>query len=343
MATDNHTVDGLQAYAGLLLPASLRHGVGFLWRGRAGATGSFEAWMPVHQAALAAMGLGTIGVFAFELAAVQAMGGMLAVSGLGVFLVAFLVSSAVADAVPGEVVAPVDTQDETEGALVPQGEGLWTVRVPLTFHGMPFGTRMAVIDTGEGLLLYSPVQATDARVQAVRALGEVRWIVAPNPLHHLFVEGWIAACPDAVTVAAPGLPERRGDLRWDHLLDDEIDTPWPEDHVATEVFHGHPSHVEIVLLHRPTGTLLVADLVQNLGHPVDGWSARHRWMLGLAGMARRPGPPTDLKLTVTDPAAMAASADRVAAWEPTRILPCHGPPIDRDVQQIWTRAFDFAR
>lgn len=342
MATDNHTLDGLDGLVAMLIPATLRHAVGFIWRGREGAQGVFEAWIPWLQVGLILLVLGGVGVVAVENTWIQALGGVLAVSGSVILATGLVMAAAVGDTMPSAAVPAVLEHPDAEGELVAHGEGLWTVRVPLRFYGMPFCTRMAVVDTGAGLLLFSPVEATPERVQAVQALGTVRWIVAPNPMHHLFVQGWIDALDDVTTVAAPGLPARRGDVRWDVVLEDGLDAPWPDEHVAVEVFAGHPSHPEIVLMHRPTSTLLVADLILNLGHPADGWRARERSMLSWFCMERRPGPPTDYKLTVDDPQAVAAAADRVGAWEPQRILPCHGPPILENALEVWHRAFAFA-
>jgi len=345
MAEDNHTVDGLNATVGMAAWGVLRHALHFLIWGRSTPSGVFEAWVPWLQAGLAAAVLGTIGVFAVEVTWVQVPAAVAAVSGVVLTAVGVLGAAAVGDTAPPPAVGPVHEPSSLDvyDTLVDHGEGLWTLRTSLTFHGMPFGTRMAVIDTGEGLLLISPVQATEARVAAVEALGTVRWILAPNPLHHLFVEGWRQVLPEAQLVAAPFLPARRPDIDWDVVLDADLEVPWPDEHVAVEVVYGHPSHVEVVVMHRPTATLLVADLVQNLGHPEQDWSRVQREGLALACMVRRPGPPTDLKLTVDDPTTMAACADRIAAWAPTRIVPCHGPSIDEDAVGVWMRAFAFAR
>ena len=44
-----------------------------------------------------------------------------------------------------------------------------------------------------------------AHIYEVGEAGSVRFIVAPNRFHHLFVPGWQEAYPDAQTFCAPGL------------------------------------------------------------------------------------------------------------------------------------------
>ncbi|KAK0358279.1 hypothetical protein LTR94_036056, partial [Friedmanniomyces endolithicus] len=79
---------------------------------------------------------------------------------------------------------------------------------------------MAVIRLAGGdLFVWSPVALTEGLRAEVDALGEVRHLVAPNALHHLFVAEWKAAWPAARIYAAPGLQQKRDDLEIDHELD----------------------------------------------------------------------------------------------------------------------------
>ena len=94
-------------------------------------------------------------------------------------------------------------------ALQAFGPGMWLAEgQPVSgAAGFVFPTRMAVMRVGDGLALWSPVQPLPALRDAVSALGAVRWLVAPNRLHHLFLGDWAAAFPAAEIRAAPGLAE----------------------------------------------------------------------------------------------------------------------------------------
>ena len=56
------------------------------------------------------------------------------------------------------------------------------------FYTLPYTTRMVVIRLADGSLwLHSPIQFTSDLAKQIDALGEVRYLVAPNKLHHLFL------------------------------------------------------------------------------------------------------------------------------------------------------------
>lgn len=67
-------------------------------------------------------------------------------------------------------------------------ENLWIFdgeAVP--FFTLPYTTRMTVIRLNDGALwVHSPIKLTPELQALVEALGEVRYLIAPNHLHHLF-------------------------------------------------------------------------------------------------------------------------------------------------------------
>lgn len=133
-------------------------------------------------------------------------------------------------------------------------EGVHTIDGDQRFFGVEMGCRMTVLDTGSGLLVHSPIDVDPA---VVRPLGTLRWVVAPNCLHHLYVGPWLDA--GAEGWAAPGLAEKRPDLSFAGVLS-----------TGTEVFGDAVEVIalecfsltnEVVLLHRPSRTLVVTDLL----------------------------------------------------------------------------------
>ena len=93
--------------------------------------------------------------------------------------------------------------------------------------GFHYPTRMAVIRLSDrGLFVWSPVSLTDRLRVEIDALGEVRYLVAPNSLHHLFIADWKRAYPDARVYAAPGLREKRKDIAFDNDLSDAPMAEW---------------------------------------------------------------------------------------------------------------------
>lgn len=132
--------------------------------------------------------------------------------------------------------------------------GVHVEEAPQRFLGVEVGARMTVLETSGGLLVHSPVNVDPA---TVAPLGTPRWVVAPNKLHHLYAGRWIDAGLEAW--AAPGLPEKRRDLTFAGVLDGAR-SPFGDD-VAVFPLTCFPLSNEVVLLHRPSRTLVVTDLV----------------------------------------------------------------------------------
>ena len=92
-------------------------------------------------------------------------------------------------------------------------EDVWVEPRLAKFWGVETGTRMTLVRLSDGgLFVHSPV-ALDAQTRSeVDALGPVRAVVSPSIFHHLHVGDWLAAYPDAVYAACPGLEWKRPDL-----------------------------------------------------------------------------------------------------------------------------------
>src|SRR3954463_6820345 len=104
---------------------------------------------------------------------------------------------------------------------------LWVYDQPLRFYGIAVGTRMTIVRLDDGALwLHSPVRPTPELRAAADALGPVRWLIAPNRWHHLYVGDWQAAYPAAQIYGAPGLAKKRPDLTMAGVLDETAPPGW---------------------------------------------------------------------------------------------------------------------
>src|SRR6516164_3591651 len=72
---------------------------------------------------------------------------------------------------------------------------------------------------------------------SIDALGEARAVIAPTKLHHLIVQDYIAAYTKARVYAAPGLQQKRPDLRFDDMLSDTPQVEW-RGQVEQHLFRG---------------------------------------------------------------------------------------------------------
>jgi Domain of unknown function (DUF4336) len=148
--------------------------------------------------------------------------------------------------------------------LVLFGDGIWIAGGP-NVHGMlgfHFPTRMAVVRLGGGdLFVWSPVALTEDLCVAVNALGHVRHIVAPNTLHHLFIADWAQAYPDAQVHGAPGVAKIIKTVPVDDELGNTPSPAWSEE-IDQVIVEGNRITREVVFFHRPSGTALFTDLLQ---------------------------------------------------------------------------------
>lgn len=171
------------------------------------------------------------------------------------------------------------------------------------------------------LLVYSPFPPAEV-AEAVRVLGAVRFIIAPNTMHHVWAGEFRAAFPDAVLIAPYGLAAKRKDIAFDvllssgeagqgtgtaeHALSDRMSAAgtspeasgtkastspatgkqtstaavpeaaavtslpgsWPNEQLKLKLIPGFKSE-EIVVLHVPSKTLVIADLAFNIDKTSD--------------------------------------------------------------------------
>jgi len=228
----------------------------------------------------------------------------------------------------------------SESVLTPFADGVWLASEPVRNLGMKLTTTMAAVQLpGSRVLLYSPVPMTQERREAVEALGTVAHLYAPNTYHHMFIGEWARAFPEARVHGPLALRTKRPDLRIDRVHDQE---PLGElgatfDEVHIDGF----SLEESVLVYHPAKTLLVADLVHNIGRPADWWTALYSRAMGFYGRVAisrmiRWG-------AFTDKAAVRQSLDRLARCSFDRLVVGHGAPLDRGAREAVLDAYEWLR
>jgi len=224
--------------------------------------------------------------------------------------------------------------------LIPFGPDIWIAEgaEPVASFGFRYPVRMAVVRLAAGgLWLWSPIAAAPDLVAAVRELGEVRHLVAPNRLHHLFLAEWAREFPAARLHAAPGLRARRPDLGFDVDLGDEPDPDWAGQ-IDQVVMAGNRIAEEVVFFHRASGTAILADLLQ---HFPPGWFTGWRALVARADRmtGAEPQVPVKFRLAFLRRAPARAALARIRGWPVEALLIAHGPPLRRDAAGVLARAF----
>jgi uncharacterized protein DUF4336 len=159
-------------------------------------------------------------------------------------------------------------------------------RLPLALGDI--GCRMTIIRLTDGsLFLHSPVPLDAALRAALDEIGPVRAIVAPSKAHHLFVGDFVKAYPQAKLAGAPGLADKRKDVRFDTLLGDEPHPEW-QGQIEQHLFHGAPFVNEVVFFHPATRSVIFTDLVFNVAAQDAGKARVFHWVSGAGGAVSGP-------------------------------------------------------
>lgn len=211
--------------------------------------------------------------------------------------------------------------------LVRHDENLWSTEFELPWIGgaIPIPVRMTVIRLADGrLILYSPAPLPPALRAEIDALGPVGFVVAPH-MHGAHTDGAVQAYPEAQLLAAPLPPRGRTHLHYHGSLADAPPPAW-KGQVDSLLVHGFRLQ-EVVLLHRPSRTLVITDLCF---HVQRSPSRATRTFARANGMWRRFGPSRLIRLlAVSDRAAFERSLEQILAWDFERVIPGHGDVLER--------------
>jgi hypothetical protein len=223
--------------------------------------------------------------------------------------------------------------------LEPFAEDIWIADGPIVATaGFRYPTRMALIRLdGGGLFVWSPTPLTPELKSEVDAVGPVRFLVAPNSLHHLFMGDWAQAYPDALMFAAPGLRPKRPDLAFHGELSDQPDEGWAQE-MDQVVVRGNLITTEVVFFHRKSGTVIFTDLIQ---HFSPSWFTGWRKLVARLDLMTEPEGevPRKFRLAFADRAAARASIRRIAQWPAQKVLMAHAEPVTVDASGFIARRF----
>lgn len=220
-------------------------------------------------------------------------------------------------------------------------EEIWTTDGPtVSVAGFHFPTRMIVIRLSNGaLFIWSPIALTGELGIAVDQLGPVRHIVAPNHLHHLFLEDWHRAYPTAEIHAAPELRPKYPDLKWSSELGDTPAPEWADD-IDQVIVRGNRITTEVVFFHRLSRTVIFTDLIQQFE---SGWFKGWRGLVARLDKmtAPRPTVPVKYRMAFRDRDIARTALQRIMAWPGEALLTAHAPPIRHDGRDAIAHAFDW--
>ncbi len=205
---------------------------------------------------------------------------------------------------------------------------------PLKMLGVDLQRNVTIIRLSSGrLIIHSTAPFSPGDVAAIEALGQPGWLVDTLLRHDTFATHGRAAFPDIPYLAPEGfskdLPFSTGSL-----------IPEPEEwkgEVAVLAIDGAPDFGEVVMLHRPSRTLIVADLVFHFSPSAGFWKKALLKMATVEGKFT-PGVSRPFKNAIKDSGAFAVSLQTLMSWDFDRVIVGHGEPISSGGKEAVRRA-----
>lgn len=214
------------------------------------------------------------------------------------------------------------------------------------------------------LAVFSPVSLTpEVRAKIDSLGGNVRYISALDFEHHIFITPWAKAWPEAKVIGVEGLYEKRKgspehrETEFHHVftrektavsVSEEFDQEFESEYV-----HSH-TNKELVFWHKPSKTMIEADLIWNLPateqfsktnlSPTAG--ALTKLFVGIMNLK---GDATWQKRFLwyaaagSDRVGMRKSVERMDQWDFDRIVPCHGDVIETGGKGVFEKVMDWFR
>ena len=150
---------------------------------------------------------------------------------------------------------------------------------PVSWYGMNYTTRMTIIRLNDGeLWIHSPEKIVEGLMDEINRLGEVKYLISPNKIHHLFIQDWISLFPQAKAYAAPGLKNKRKEVVFQAELTEVAENEW-KGQINQLIFNGSQAMDEVVFFHPSSKTLILTDLIENF-HPEHFTGIKKGWLNG---------------------------------------------------------------
>ena len=205
---------------------------------------------------------------------------------------------------------------------------LWVAEGEIvSFFGAPYPTRAVVARLNDRKLwVWSPIALTPALRAEIDQLGAVAHLVSPNKLHHLYLQDWKAAYPEAEIWGPRSTIGKRKDLQFRQPLEDEPPAGW-DGLIGQAWFRGSPFMDEIVFFHIPSSTAILADLSENFSPRFlrDHWPWWLRPLAKLDGITEGQGfAPLEWRLSFFDRRPARAALRKVLGWNAERVIMAHG-------------------
>ncbi|KAF9226374.1 hypothetical protein BS17DRAFT_749779 [Gyrodon lividus] len=222
---------------------------------------------------------------------------------------------------------------------------VWTFSRPFARYGVfPMGGRSTAIklkDGGVWVLASTPLD--NETKTKINELGNVKYIINPDAVHHLYLSEFKRAYPDAKVIGVADTIRRMKDqtFRFDGLWGrDPPDTQYGFEEDIKHCYFPGFRNKDVAFLHVSSKSLIEADLLLNLP-ATEQYSKSPSWIPQATLKPDSWAHQKVIRGVSVDIEAMKRDARTVASWDFDRIIPCHGDVIERDGNKAWKDAYKF--
>lgn len=214
-------------------------------------------------------------------------------------------------------------------ALKPLAEGVWGAERWVTLTGgFKLQVRMTVMRLLEGgLMVVSPITPSPEMLEDIKSKGRVRFIVAPNCLHHLYINDFSHAFPSAERWGPKDLTFKRTDIIFKDTLSDKRPMPWSESVECISVKARAPVFEEFLFFHKESQSLLVTDLMFNL-QSFHSW--REKMFAKINGVHLKLATSRISQKFFNDEDSLRGALEKIESWRPAHLIVAHGDVIHDD-------------
>ncbi|KAK4565393.1 hypothetical protein LTR86_004010 [Recurvomyces mirabilis] len=212
------------------------------------------------------------------------------------------------------------------------------------------GGRGTIVQLASGnLAVFSPVALTDAVKSEVAAFGngQIKYITALDKEHHIFLEPWHKAFPDAVVIGPEPLLESREKQGYSNFTKDvwrvfPINAEGKAAFTISEEFDREFEYETLIeadlMFNLPateqfsrTGVSATSGVLTRIVNAINTTHGSAIWQKRLLWYA----------LSASDRTGFNRSMGKIAGWDFDRIVPCHGDVIEKGGKGVFEKVFSW--
>ena len=225
---------------------------------------------------------------------------------------------------------------------------------------------LAVRLTSGSLAVFSPVALTpEVKAKVAELGGQVKYIIAPDIEHHIFLSEWKTEYTEAKLIGPAGLPEKRqkqddpkigkepfavvfdAKTKREQKVDPEFDADF-----EYEFVDAHPNK-ELVFFFKPERTLIQADVMFNLPATEQYSKVPETEKSGgllnriFGGLQTTQGDPKNTRrvmwylFSASNRPSFNESMQRIDQWDFTTNIPCHGDVMEGNGKELFRKIFEW--